>query len=105
MTGEREREKVVFNQRHSIACSSSSDSSYLICSKIENCLNEEILFDHQRIEPNQSSLITSKQEKIPLKTFPSDLSQLLNVIRSVLPTHLHYRTVHSVSNRVDFRLH
>ena len=82
----------------------SSDAYYLICSKIDNHLSEDILFDNQTIKSLQSSIISSKQQKIQLKTFPSDLPQLLSILRSLLPNHLHYRTINSVCSSLLIHL-
>jgi len=71
--------------------------SYLICCTIDNHLSEGITFENHIVQPSESSLITVKQDKIKLNTFPSDLNQLITDIRTQLPTHIHYKTTTSVS--------
>jgi hypothetical protein len=74
-----------------------SDLSYLICCTIDNHLSEGIVFQNNIIKPSESSLISIKQDKIKLNTFPSDLNQLITDIRTQLPTHIDYKTTISVS--------
>jgi len=74
-----------------------NDLSYLMCCTIDNHLSEGIAFENNIIKPSESSLISIKQNKIKLDTFPSDLNQLINDIRTQLPTHIHYKTINSVN--------
>ena len=64
---------------------------------IDNHLSEEITFQKNTIQPFESSLISLKQDKIKLNTFPSNMNQLIADIRAQLPTHIHYKTTSSVS--------
>ncbi len=64
---------------------------------IDNHLSEDIICENNIIKPSESSLISIKQEKINLNIFPSDLNQLITDIRTQLPTHIHYKTIDSVS--------
>lgn len=74
-----------------------NDLSYLMYCAIDNHLSEGIAFENNIIEPLESSLISIKQEKIKLDAFSSDLNQLINDIRTQLPTHIHYKTIDSVN--------
>lgn len=74
-----------------------SDLSYLMCCTIENHLSEGIIFDNNIIKASEPSLISIKQNKIKLITFPTDLNQLINDIRTQLPTYMYFKTIDSVS--------
>jgi len=68
-----------------------------MCCNIDNHLSEGIIFDNNIIKSSESSLISIKQNKIKLNTFPIDLNQLINDIRIQLPTHIYYKTTDSVN--------
>lgn len=67
-----------------------------MCCTIDNHLLEAILCQNNIIKPSESSLVLLKQDKIKLDAFPSDLNQLITIIRTQLPTQIQYKTADTV---------